>query len=356
MKRKRLIFVALGAGALGFGLARRSKAAKERSMNMTAAGSAGEGSFGVVEVETEDVDADGNLVVDDLVVAVGSDGKILATDETIAVITPEGDTVIDEKLSVVGDDGELHAVEETSLLRKTKSRAQVVSRLAVDLRGTGRLSGASAGLDAPIPPGWSRRRLIDDPRKMVLGRTAQERQRRQTQEGPSPLARGGTTTRSRALRLLPNHRGACCRQEAWRRRGPLLRRGPVSPGCFVATANEKVHNCAPERRTGPHGKQPVPSLVTLGGDCDPDRDLRCPQGAGSDKTELGLADEPDAAGQLEAVVGHGEGGSEHGPRSPECRVAPVRFHEHHLTRISMDVVKRVPRSGRCGLLLNRHSL
>ncbi len=81
-------------------------------MNMTAAGSAGEGSFGVVEVETEDVDADGNLVVDDLVVAVGSDGKILATDETIAVITPEGDTVIDEKLSVVGDDGELHAVEE----------------------------------------------------------------------------------------------------------------------------------------------------------------------------------------------------------------------------------------------------
>jgi hypothetical protein len=51
-------------------------------------------------------------VVDDLFVAVDGDGNIVATDETIAVITPEGDTVIDETLSVVGDDGELHAVEE----------------------------------------------------------------------------------------------------------------------------------------------------------------------------------------------------------------------------------------------------
>ena len=47
-----------------------------------------------------------------LVVEVDSDGKIVATDETVAVITPEGDTVIDEKLSVLGDDGELHTVEE----------------------------------------------------------------------------------------------------------------------------------------------------------------------------------------------------------------------------------------------------
>jgi hypothetical protein len=112
MKPKRLIIVALGAGALGFGLARRSKAAKERSTGMTAAGSGGQGSIGVVEFETEDVDADGNLVVDDLVVGVDSDGKVVATDETVAVITPEGDTVVDEKLSVVGDDGELHTVEE----------------------------------------------------------------------------------------------------------------------------------------------------------------------------------------------------------------------------------------------------
>ena len=39
MKRKRLIFLAIGAGALGYGLARRSKAAKEHPLSMTAAGS-----------------------------------------------------------------------------------------------------------------------------------------------------------------------------------------------------------------------------------------------------------------------------------------------------------------------------
>ncbi len=112
MKRKRLIFVALGAGAVGYGLARRSKAAKERSLRMTATGSGGESPLGVMEVETGGVDAAGNLIVDDLIVAVDGDGKIVAADETVAVITPEGDTVIDEKLSVVGEDGELHTVEE----------------------------------------------------------------------------------------------------------------------------------------------------------------------------------------------------------------------------------------------------
>jgi hypothetical protein len=66
----------------------------------------------MVEVETEGVDEEGNLVIDDLVMAVDSEGKILATDETVAVITPEGDAVIDEKLSVLGEDGKLHAAEE----------------------------------------------------------------------------------------------------------------------------------------------------------------------------------------------------------------------------------------------------
>jgi membrane-bound ClpP family serine protease len=112
MKRKRLIVLALGAGALGFELARRSKAAKERSLSVADTSSGREGPFGVVEVDTEEVDADDNLVVDELLVAVDSDGTIVATDETIAVITPEGNTVVDEKLSVMGDDGELHTVEE----------------------------------------------------------------------------------------------------------------------------------------------------------------------------------------------------------------------------------------------------
>jgi hypothetical protein len=66
----------------------------------------------MMEVETEGVDEEGNLVIDDLVVAADSQGKILATDETVAVITPEGDAIVDEKLSVLGEDGKLHAVEE----------------------------------------------------------------------------------------------------------------------------------------------------------------------------------------------------------------------------------------------------
>jgi hypothetical protein len=112
MKVKRLLFVVLGAGAVGYGLARRKKAAQELSLSTATGGSVGGGSLGVVEVETEEIDDDGNLVVDDILVAVDDDGTVVATDETIAVITPAGDTVIDEKLSVLGDDGELHTVAE----------------------------------------------------------------------------------------------------------------------------------------------------------------------------------------------------------------------------------------------------
>jgi len=45
-------------------------------------------------------------------VAVDQDGNIVASDETIAVVTQDGDVVIDETISVMGDDGQLHAVEE----------------------------------------------------------------------------------------------------------------------------------------------------------------------------------------------------------------------------------------------------
>jgi hypothetical protein len=72
----------------------------------------GEETLDLVEVETEDVDEDGNIVVDDLVVAVDGDGNIVATDETVAVVTVDGDIVVDETFSVVGDDGELHAAME----------------------------------------------------------------------------------------------------------------------------------------------------------------------------------------------------------------------------------------------------
>jgi len=77
---------------------------------------AGEETLGLVEVEAEGVDEEGNLVIGDLVAEVDGDGKIVATDETIAVVTAEGDVTVDETLSVVGDDGELHAVEEDRTL------------------------------------------------------------------------------------------------------------------------------------------------------------------------------------------------------------------------------------------------
>ena len=55
---------------------------------------AGEDALELVEVETEVVDDEGNVVVDDLVAAV------------------DGDVVVDETIAVRGDDGRLHAVEE----------------------------------------------------------------------------------------------------------------------------------------------------------------------------------------------------------------------------------------------------
>ena len=112
MKRKRLVFIALGAGALGYGIGTTVKSRQGTLREDGHCRIRERGPPEVVEVETEGLDAGGNFMVDDLIVAVDSDGKIVATDETVAVFTPEGDTVIDEKLSVVGEDGELHTVEE----------------------------------------------------------------------------------------------------------------------------------------------------------------------------------------------------------------------------------------------------
>jgi hypothetical protein len=68
--------------------------------------------FDLVEVEIDDVDEAGNVVVDDVVAMLDSTGNIIVTDETITKLTADGDLVVDETLSVVGYDGELHAVEE----------------------------------------------------------------------------------------------------------------------------------------------------------------------------------------------------------------------------------------------------
>lgn len=76
----------------------------------------------VEEFETMRVDEDGNLVVDDVIVAVDAQGHVLATDETIVVLDSHGDAVLDETVSVIGEDGELHVLEEDVIVVEAESR------------------------------------------------------------------------------------------------------------------------------------------------------------------------------------------------------------------------------------------
>jgi hypothetical protein len=66
----------------------------------------------VVEVVTEAVDEEGDVIVDDLIAEVDSDGHVVATDETTLLQTAEGDVVVDETFSVAAEDGTLHVVSE----------------------------------------------------------------------------------------------------------------------------------------------------------------------------------------------------------------------------------------------------
>ena len=100
-------------------------------MSETNGTSTGEGKFDLVEVVAEDVDEDGNVVVDDLITVVGSGGNIVATDETIAVLTADGNVVIGETFSVVGDDGELHVVEEDATVLEISDPAKRTVKKAV---------------------------------------------------------------------------------------------------------------------------------------------------------------------------------------------------------------------------------
>ena len=112
--------------------------------------------------------------------------------------------------------------------------------------------------------------------------------------------------------------------------------------CLPPRPNEEVNNRTREFCSRPNRKQHVLPFATSCSQCDPSRNLRCPEGAGSNKAELRLPDESDAAGQLKTVVGRGQGGSKHCPWPPGSRVATVHFHEHHLTPHRMDISKRVP--------------
>src|ERR1035438_2778503 len=59
-------------------------------------GPASEAEIELVEFETVGTDAEGNIVIEDVVVATDAHGHVIATDETVAVIDAHGDAVIDE--------------------------------------------------------------------------------------------------------------------------------------------------------------------------------------------------------------------------------------------------------------------
>jgi hypothetical protein len=81
--------------------------------------------FDLVEVAIDDVDEEGNIVVDDVVVMLDSTGNIIVTDEVITTLMADGDVVVDETVSVVGYDGELHAIEEdVTVLKGVKRTAK----------------------------------------------------------------------------------------------------------------------------------------------------------------------------------------------------------------------------------------
>jgi hypothetical protein len=66
----------------------------------------------VIEVVAESVNEHGDVIVDDLVAEIDSEGHVVATDEKTVLRTVEGDVVVDETFSVVGADGTLHAITE----------------------------------------------------------------------------------------------------------------------------------------------------------------------------------------------------------------------------------------------------
>jgi hypothetical protein len=152
-------------------------------------------------------------------------------------------------------------------------------------------------------------------------RTAQEWQSNETHEGPTPVTRrhfeGNRERRGRSPTVKERVIGRQRRDTKALRFAEDRHPQPASS----PWPNEEVDNRTPERRTRPHGKHPVPSPATPRGHCHPEGNSRSPEGTGSTKTELRLPDEPDAAGQLKAVVGGGERGGKDRPWPPECRVA-----------------------------------
>lgn len=96
---------------------KKASAVKKAVKSKTNNPQAGVQELDLVEIETEDVDEYGNVVVDDIVALVDDEGNIIAIDETVTALTPNDEVIVNETISLVGDDGELHAtVEDVTVL------------------------------------------------------------------------------------------------------------------------------------------------------------------------------------------------------------------------------------------------
>jgi len=69
-----------------------------------------------VEIIRGEVEDDGTVVIDDLVLEVDPEGNIVASDERIEIDMPDGTVIVDETFSVAGPDGELEEIEEDTTI------------------------------------------------------------------------------------------------------------------------------------------------------------------------------------------------------------------------------------------------
>ena len=96
---------------------KKASAVKKAVKSKTNNPQAGVQELELVEIETEDVDEYGNVVVEDIVALVDGEGNIIAIDEAVTALTPNDEVIVNETISLVGDDGELHAtVEDVTVL------------------------------------------------------------------------------------------------------------------------------------------------------------------------------------------------------------------------------------------------
>jgi len=68
-----------------------------------------EGDLEVIEILAEQVDSEGNTIVDHSVFVVDAHGTVVGGDEIITFETPDGEVI----MSQLGDDGDMHLVDRS---------------------------------------------------------------------------------------------------------------------------------------------------------------------------------------------------------------------------------------------------